>query len=291
MEVIELAGYTEREKLTIAARHLIPKQREAHGLREDQVAVTEEAVGRVVHEYTREAGVRNLDRLIATLFRKVAARVAGDPKITPLRVDAEFAAEALGAPPHLPEVAERTEQAGVVVGLAATNAGGDILFIEATVTPGGEGVRLRLTGQLGDVMKESAEAALSWVRANADSLRITSAALAGSEVHLHVPAGAVPKDGPSAGVALVTAIVSALSGRRAHGHVAMTGEISLRGKVLPVGGIKQKLLAAQRAGVLSVLIPRRNTKDLVEVPQEVLEKLEVVPIDEIGEALARALES
>jgi ATP-dependent Lon protease len=290
MEVIELAGYTEREKLAIAAQHLIPKQREAHGLGAEQVVITDDAIARVVHEYTREAGVRNLDRLIATLFRKVAAKVAGGAAV-PLRVDAAFASEALGAPPHLPEVAERTEQAGVVVGLAATQAGGDILFIEATVSPGGEGVRLRLTGQLGDVMKESAEAALSWVRANAEPLGLASPALAGAEVHLHVPAGAVPKDGPSAGVALVTALVSALSGRRAHGHVAMTGEISLRGKVLPVGGIKPKLLAAQRAGVLTVLIPRRNTKDLVEVPAEVLEKLEVVPIDEIGEALARALES
>jgi ATP-dependent Lon protease len=291
MEVIELAGYTEREKLAIAIRYLIPKQREAHGLRADQVEVGDDAVARVVHEYTREAGVRNLDRLIATLFRKVAARIAADPGTVPLRVDAAFVADALGAPPHLPEMAERTEQPGVVVGLAATSAGGDILFIEASVTPGGEGVRLRLTGQLGDVMKESAEAALSWVRANADALGIVSSALAGSEVHLHVPAGAVPKDGPSAGVTLVTAIVSALSGRRAHGHVAMTGEISLRGKVLPVGGIKQKLLAAQRAGVETVLIPRRNTKDLVEVPAEVLEKLEVVPIDAIEEALVRALES
>ena len=291
MEVIELSGYTEREKLVIAAVHLIPKQQGAHGLRADQVDVTDDAIARVVHEYTREAGVRNLDRLIATLFRKVAAKVAADASVTPLHVDAAFAGEALGAPPHLSEVAERTEQAGVVVGLAATQAGGDILFIEAAVTPGGEGVRLRLTGQLGDVMKESAEAALSWVRANADSLGIISSALAGSEVHLHVPAGAVPKDGPSAGVALVTAIVSALGGKRSRGHVAMTGEISLRGKVLPVGGIKQKLLAAQRAGVHTVLIPRRNTKDLVDVPAEVLEKLEVVPIDVIEEALARALES
>jgi len=291
MEVIELAGYTENEKLAIAAQHLIPKQREAHGLSAEQVAVAEDAIARVVGEYTREAGVRNLDRLIATLFRKVAAKIAADPKGVPLRVDAAFAAEALGAPPHLPEVAERTEQAGVVVGLAATNHGGDILFIEAAVTGGGEGVRLRLTGQLGDVMKESAEAALSWVRANADALGLAAPALPNAEVHLHVPAGAVPKDGPSAGVALVTAIVSALSGKRAHGHVAMTGEISLRGKVLPVGGIKQKLLAAQRAGVTTVLIPRRNTKDLVEVPNEVLEKLEVVPIDAIEEALARALES
>ncbi|HEU4428955.1 MAG TPA: S16 family serine protease, partial [Myxococcota bacterium] len=291
MEVIELAGYTENEKLAIAAQHLIPKQREAHGLTAEQVVITEDAIARVVGEYTREAGVRNLDRLIATLFRKVAAKIAGDANVVPLRVDAAFAGEALGAPPHLPEVAERTEQAGVVVGLAATNHGGDILFIEAAVTPGGEGVRLRLTGQLGEVMKESAEAALSWVRANADALGLSARPLSSAEVHLHVPAGAVPKDGPSAGVALVTAIVSALSGKRAHGHVAMTGEISLRGKVLPVGGIKQKLLAAQRAGVTTVLIPRRNTKDLVEVPQEVLEKLEVVPIEEIGEALGRALEA
>jgi len=291
MEVIELAGYTEREKLAIAAQHLIPKQREAHGLTAEQVTVTEDAITRVVGEYTREAGVRNLDRLIATLFRKVAAKIAADSKTVPLRVDAAFAGEALGAPPHLPEVAERTEQAGVVVGLAATNHGGDILFIEAAVSPGGEGVRLRLTGQLGDVMKESAEAALSWVRANAETLGLTASALSSAEVHLHVPAGAVPKDGPSAGVALVTAIVSALSGKRAHGHVAMTGEISLRGKVLPVGGIKQKLLAAQRAGVTTVLIPQRNTKDLVEVPAEVLEKLEVVPIEGIEEALGRALEA
>jgi ATP-dependent Lon protease len=290
MEVIELAGYTETEKLAIAAQHLIPKQREAHGLSAEHVVVEPAALERVVEEYTREAGVRNLDRLIATLFRKVAARVAAGPLEQPLRVDAEFAAEALGAPPHLPEVAERTEQAGVVVGLAATNHGGDILFLEANVTRAGEGVRLRLTGQLGDVMKESAEAALSWVRSNADALGIPTSALAGCEIHLHVPAGAVPKDGPSAGVALVTALVSALSGRRAHGHVAMTGELSLRGRVLPVGGIKQKLLAAQRAGVQIVLIPRRNTKDLVDVPAEVLEKLEVVPIDAIEEALARALE-
>ncbi len=291
MEVIELPGYTEREKLAIAAQHLIPKQREAHGLRAEQVSIEPDAIERVVQEYTREAGVRNLDRLIATLFRKVAARIAADPKAVPLRVDAAFASEALGPPPHLPETAEHTEQAGVVVGLAATSHGGDILFIEATVAPGGEGVRLRLTGQLGEVMRESAEAALSWVRANAEALGLESAALAGCDLHLHVPAGAVPKDGPSAGLALATAIVSVLSGRRAHGHVAMTGEISLRGKVLPVGGIKPKLLAAQRAGVHTVLLPRRNQKDLVEVPAEVLEKLEIVLIDTIEEALARALES
>jgi ATP-dependent Lon protease len=180
---------------------------------------------------------------------------------------------------------------GVAIGLAATSQGGDILFVEATAIPGGKGVRLRLTGQLGDVMRESAEAALSWVRANAEAYHLDSPVLEAGEIHLHVPAGAVPKDGPSAGVALVTAIVSILSDRRARGTAAMTGEISLRGRVLPVGGIKAKVMAAARAGVTTVLLPRRNEKDLIEVPQEVLEKLEIVPIDSIDEALERALDN
>ena len=205
-------------------------------------------------------------------------------------IDAGFVSEALGAPPHLPESAERTTVPGVVVGLAHTNHGGDILFIEATVLPGGEGVRLRLTGQLGDVMRESAEAALSWVRANADALGLSGTLLSAAEIHLHVPAGAVPKDGPSAGVALATALVSALSGRRAIGTVAMTGEISLRGRLLPVGGIKSKVLAAARAGIQTVVLPRRNEKDLVDVPKEVLEKLEIRLADTIEEVLAIALE-
>ncbi len=290
MEVIELPGYTDRDKLVIAREHLIPKQLESHGLEPQQVRVEDSAVDRVVHEYTREAGVRSLDRFIASLMRKVAARIAADPAAAPISVDAAFAGEALGAPPHLPETAERTELPGVVVGLAATAHGGDILFIEATANAGGKGVRLRLTGQLGDVMRESAEAALSWVRANADRFVPGAAALGAGEIHLHVPAGAVPKDGPSAGVALAAAIVSALSGRRARGEVAMTGEISLRGLVLPVGGIKQKVMAAARAGVRRVLLPRRNAKDLVEVPAEVLEKLEVVLVDTIEEALEHALE-
>jgi ATP-dependent Lon protease len=289
MEVIELTGYTDRDKLVIARRYLIPKQLENHGLTEDQVVLTDDAVSSVVHEYTREAGVRSLDRHFATLIRKVAARIATDASVAPLTVDAEFAVEALGPPPHLPETAERTELAGVVVGLAATTHGGDILFIEATRSPGGEGVRLRLTGQLGDVMRESAEAALSWVRANAGDW-LSEDALAAGEIHLHVPAGAVPKDGPSAGVTLATAIVSALSGRRARGTLAMTGEISLRGRVLPVGGIKEKVMAAARAGVRTVLIPRRNEKDLVDVPPEVLDELELIPIDTVEEALEAALE-
>jgi ATP-dependent Lon protease len=290
MEVIELPGYTDHDKLVIARGHLVPKQLESHGLTPAQVKVEDSAVERVVHEYTREAGVRNLDRHVASLMRKVAARIAADPAAAPITVDAAFVGEALGAPPHLPETAERTEVPGVVVGLAATAHGGDILFIEATANPGGKGVRLRLTGQLGDVMRESAEAALSWVRANAERFAPGAPALGSGEIHLHVPAGAVPKDGPSAGVALAAAIVSALSGRRAHGDLAMTGEISLRGRVLPVGGIKQKVMAAQRAGVRRVLLPRRNAKDLIEVPAEVREQIDVVLVDTIEEALSHALD-
>jgi ATP-dependent Lon protease len=291
MEVIELPGYTERDKLVIARRHLVPHQLEAHGLSEERVEVGDDALEKVVREYTREAGVRNLDRTIATLLRKCASRIAAAGGETKLRVDADFVSEALGAPPHLPEVAERTNQPGVVVGLAHTSHGGDILFIEASVMPGGKRIRLRLTGQLGDVMRESAEAALSWVRSNAGALGLEGETLEACEIHLHVPAGAVPKDGPSAGVALATALVSALSGRRAHGDVAMTGEISLRGRVLPVGDIKSKVMAAARAGVRTVVLPRRNGKDVVEIPPEVLEKLELRFVDTLDEVLAVALES
>jgi len=300
MEVIELPGYTERDKIVIAREHLVPKQREAHGIAASQVEVADDAIEKVVREYTREAGVRNLDRHLASLMRKVARRIAGagaaageaagSGAAAPLRVDADFVAENLGAPPHLPETAERTTLPGVVVGLAHTSHGGDILFVEAAVLPGGEGVRLRLTGQIGDVMRESAEAALSWVRSNAEGLGLVSPALEASEIHLHVPAGAVPKDGPSAGVTLVTALVSALSGRRAHGQVAMTGEISLRGRVLPVGGIKSKVMAAARAGIDTVILPRRNEKDLVDVPKEVLDRVQVKLVDTIESALELALE-
>jgi ATP-dependent Lon protease len=295
MEVIELPGYTERDKLVIARRHLVPKQLEAHGLEEKQVEISEAALEKVVREYTREAGVRNLDRFVATLLRKAARKVAAERakggESQPLQVDEAFVAEALGAPPHLPETAERTTQPGVAVGLATTNHGGDILFIEASVMQGGKGLRLRLTGQLGDVMRESAEAALSWVRSNADALKIDPAKLQNAEIHLHVPAGAVPKDGPSAGVTLVTALVSALSGRCARGEVGMTGEISLRGRVLPVGGIKAKVLAASRAGLETVLLPRRNEKDLVEVPDDVREGLDVRLVETIDDVLANALEA
>jgi ATP-dependent Lon protease len=222
-------------------------------------------------------------------MRKCARRVAEQGPDTRIVVDEAFISEALGAPPHLPESAERTSIPGVAVGLAVTAHGGDILFIEATAMRGGKGIRLRLTGQLGDVMRESAEAALSWVRAHADELGLTEDMLRPGEIHLHVPAGAVPKDGPSAGVALVTAIVSVLSNRRARSLVAMTGEISLRGRVLPVGGIKGKLFAASRAGIETVVLPRRNEKDLVEVPDDVKRALDIRLVDTIREALALTL--
>lgn len=295
MEVIELSGYTENDKKVIAREHLIPKQLEAHGLSADRIEVSDDAIEKVVSEYTREAGVRNLDRNIATLMRKVAKRVASDAASGSdsndgIRLDADFVSNALGAPPHLPETAERTNLPGVAVGLAHTSHGGDILFVEATVMPGGEEITLRLTGQLGDVMRESAQAALSWVRANAPALGLAVDGLEPSEIHLHVPAGAVPKDGPSAGITLVTALVSALSGRRARGNVAMTGEISLRGRVLPVGGIKDKVLAAGRAGIDTVILPRRNEKDLVDIPEEVLEKVAIRLVNTIDEVLDLALE-
>lgn len=289
MEVIELSGYTATEKIEIARTHLVPKQLEAHGLTPDRVDIDEAALEKVASEYTREAGVRNLERFIASLMRKSARTIAEHPETQTLSIDPAFVSEALGAPPHLPEMAERTNIPGIAVGLAVTAHGGDILFIEATSLPGGENIRLRLTGQIGDVMKESAEAALSWVRAHAEELGLDEEALSPGEVHLHIPAGAVPKDGPSAGIALVTAIVSALSNRSARPLLAMTGEISLRGQVLPVGGIKGKLFAASRAGINTVVLPRRNEKDLVEVPDEVKTELDIRLVDTIDEALALTL--
>jgi ATP-dependent Lon protease len=288
MEIIELSGYTESEKLVIARQFLVPRQLEAHGLLAEQIQVEDAALEKVVVEYTREAGVRNLERNVATLMRKCARRISEDRKAI-ITIDSDFVSEALGAPPHLSETAEETSIPGVAVGLAVTAHGGDILFIEAAGNLGGKGIRLRLTGQLGEVMRESAEAALSWVRAHAEELGLSEEAMGPREIHLHVPAGAVPKDGPSAGVALVTALVSLLSDRRAKSKVAMTGEISLRGRVLPVGGIKGKLLAARRAGIDTVVIPKRNEKDLVEVPEEVRNSLGIHLVDTIDEALALTL--
>jgi ATP-dependent Lon protease len=258
-----------------------------HGLTQHHLDFSDEAIDEIIDHYTREAGVRNLERELANVTRGVAVKVASGETIK-TRLDAADLAEYLGPPKFFSEVAERTEQAGVATGLAWTPTGGDILFVEATRMPG-KG-NLVLTGQLGSVMKESAQAALSYVRARAESLGVRSDFLEKSDLHIHVPAGAIPKDGPSAGNALTAAIVSLLTGRRVRGDVAMTGEITLRGAVLPVGGIKEKVLAAHRAGLKRVVLPERNAKDLVDVPPEIKRDLEFVLVKRVDETLSAALE-
>jgi ATP-dependent Lon protease len=290
MEVITLDGYTEDEKLAIARGYLLPRQEAQNGLRLDEVSVSDDAVRDVITEYTREAGVRNLERQLGQILRKAAVRVAEGAE-TPIAIGPEDLREALGRPKFFNEAAERTATPGVVTGLAVTGTGGDILFVEATDMPEeGGGERLVLTGQLGDVMRESARIALSWVQAHADRLGIDASAYQGKRFHIHVPAGAIPKDGPSAGVAMVTALVSLLTGRAVHPHVGMTGEVTLQGRVLPIGGVKQKLLAAHRAGLTDVIIPERNRGDLDDVPEGVREALTIHPVLTADEALAIALE-
>jgi ATP-dependent Lon protease len=290
METIELPGYTEDEKVEIARRHLAPKQATEHGLvLGEDIALTEPALRLVIRSYTREAGVRQLEREIAALCRKVARRRAeGD--LAPVTVDPALVTSLLGAPRFLleEEVADRTRTPGVAVGLAWTPTGGDVLFVEASRMPGGKS--LTLTGQLGDVMKESAQAAVSWVRAHAAELGIAPDFWMRSDIHLHVPAGAIPKDGPSAGVTLATALVSLLRGQPVRPGVAMTGEITLSGRVLPVGGIKEKVLAAHRAGLTTVVLPRQNERQLLEdVPAEVRRQLEVRLVGSVAEVLQHAL--
>jgi ATP-dependent Lon protease len=287
MEVLQLSGYTDDEKIQIAQKYLVPKQTAAHGLTADEVAFDDDAVRAIVRGYTREAGVRNLERQIATVCRKIARDVA-EGKTTHERVTAGHVADYLGRPRFFDEVAERTDRPGVATGLAWTPTGGDVLFVEATMMPSDE-ERLVLTGMLGDVMRESAQAALSYVRSNAESLGIDGDVFAGKTVHLHVPAGAIPKDGPSAGITMVTALTSLATGRPVRDDVAMTGEITLRGKVLPIGGLREKSLAAHRAGIDTVIIPRRNEPDLDDVPSELRDRLEFVLVDEAEEVLRRAL--
>jgi ATP-dependent Lon protease len=288
MEILEIPGYTRREKLAIARRHLIPKQLEEHGITKEQLDITDKAVDLVIDFYTREAGVRTLERQIASIIRGVAVKIAeGDT--TPRRVDDEDQVrEFLGPQKYTSEVAERTEEAGVATGLAWTSVGGEILFIEATRMYGTG--KLQLTGQLGDVMKESAQAALSYVRTNAERYGISKDFLEKSDIHIHIPAGGMPKDGPSAGVTMFTALVSMLTGIRVRHDVAMTGEITLRGRVLPIGGLKEKVLAAHRAGIKRVLIPERNKADLDEVPAEVKNDLEFVAVSKMDQVLEAALE-
>ncbi|MEK7878974.1 MAG: S16 family serine protease, partial [candidate division NC10 bacterium] len=288
MEVIELPGYTEEEKVAIAQRHLIPKQTVEHGLAHgEHVAFTEGALRLLIRNYTREAGLRNLEREIAAICRKAARRLVEGPGDL-LTVTPEVVTELLGAPKFLlEELEERTRVPGVAVGLAWTATGGDILFVEATRMTGGK--TLTLTGQLGDVMKESVQAALSWIRSHAADLCIPGDFWERSDIHLHVPAGAIPKDGPSAGVTMVAALVSLLSGSPVRPRLAMTGEITLSGRVLPVGGIKEKVLAAKRAGVRTVILPGRNEKNLVEdVPPAVRAEMTFHLVDSIEEVLSLA---
>ncbi|MGZ5406165.1 MAG: endopeptidase La [Aeromicrobium sp.] len=287
MELVNLDGYTEDDKVAIARQYLAPRQLERAALSNDEVEITDEALRKMAAEYTREAGVRQLERALAKVFRKVATRLI-DPELSlPVQVNEETLIDYIGRPRFIPESAERTAVPGVSTGLAVTGLGGDVLFIEASAYDGERG--LTITGQLGDVMKESAQIALSYVRAHASGIGIGPEALERS-IHVHVPAGAVPKDGPSAGVTMVTALTSMALGRPVRADVGMTGEVTLNGRVLPIGGVKQKLMAAQRAGLKTVFIPARNEVDLVDVPEEVLAELDVRPVADVAEILALALE-
>ena len=286
MEVLDLPGYTEEEKLEIVKRHIVPKQLIENGLGDRKIDFTSEAISEVVRHYTREAGLRNLEREIAHVFRKIA-RAVTEGEEAPEKILPEAVQKYLGPPKFFAEVADRTNEPGVATGLAWTASGGDILFIESTRMKGQKG--LTLTGSLGDVMKESAQAALSYIRSHADSLGISPDFYDSSDIHVHVPAGAIPKDGPSAGVTLTTSLVSLLTGRPCRPYVAMTGEITLRGRVLPVGGIKEKVLAARRAGIKTIIMPRRNERDLEDIPEELRRELTMHFVDTVDEVLNYAL--
>jgi len=305
MELVTLDGYTEEEKVAIGRDHLLPRQLDRAGLTADEVLIDDGALRLIAAEHTREAGVRQLERAIAKILRKAAVRLAlpaerpldrgassvgtagGRTSPGPIHVDAGSVAEYLGRPRFTPESAERTAVPGVATGLAVTGAGGDVLFIEATAMEGEPG--LTLTGQLGDVMKESAHIALSYLRSHGRALGLDPNALAGRRIHLHVPAGAVPKDGPSAGITMVTALASLVAGRPVRPEFGMTGEVTLSGRVLPIGGVKQKLLAAHRAGLTEVIIPARNEPDLDDLPAEVREALTVHTLADVADVLALAL--
>jgi ATP-dependent Lon protease len=287
MDVIHLSGYTEDEKLGIARKYLVPKQLEAHGLTSKNVAISEGALRVIIREYTREAGVRNLERRIADLLRKTAREIA-DGKTEKIRIDARKARSWLG-PRRVPsDPRKRTADPGVATGLAYTPVGGDVLFIEATAYPG-KG-RLTITGQLGEVMQESAQAALSWVRSHTEALGLPENWFAEYDVHIHVPAGAVPKDGPSAGITIATAISSLVRGVPVADDLAMTGEITLTGQVLPIGGVREKVLAAQRYGLKRVVLPKENEPDLAELPPEARKELQFILVDSIEEVLAVAFD-
>ena len=287
MEVIRLDGYTEDEKVAIARDHLLERQLERNGLEESEVVVTDDALKTVISDYTREAGVRNLEREVGKALRKAATKIAAGDVQPPITIDETDVRDYLGRQKFFFEAADRLAVPGVSTGLAVTGFGGDVLFIEATRMEGEPG--LTLTGQLGDVMKESAQIALSYVRSHALDLGIDSRDLNG-RFHLHVPAGAIPKDGPSAGTAMTTALVSLLTGRTVKPTVAMTGEVTLQGRVLPIGGVKQKVLAAHRAGIREVILPKRNEGDLDDVPEGVRDQITFHVAEDIGEVLGWALD-
>ena len=286
MELIEVPSYTEEEKLQILRRHLMPKQIREHGLRENALKISEDAMKAMIEGYTREAGVRTLERTAASLCRKAAVRMLDSGKRS-MTVGVKVLRELLGAPRYLREDPEKEPRIGVVNGLAYTTVGGEMLEVECTLMPGKGG--MKMTGQLGDVMKESAEAAFSWVRAHSGELKLEDDFYQKIDIHIHVPEGAVPKDGPSAGVTMATALVSALTNTPVRQNVAMTGEITLRGRVLPIGGLKEKTLAAYRAGIDTLVIPEENRKDLEKIPPYVLDKFRIVPVREIREVLDTAL--
>jgi len=287
MEVISLAGYTAEEKLQIARRYLVRRQQEANGLKDGDVELDDDGLREIIQHYTREAGVRNLEREIGKALRHAAVRIA-EGSAGPIRIAVGDLQAILGPPQFENEAAMRTSVPGVATGLAWTPVGGDILFIEATRVPGSG--RLILTGQLGDVMRESAQAALSVVKNRASEFGIDDKRFARSDIHIHVPAGAIPKDGPSAGVAMFMALTSLMTERTVRSDTAMTGEISLRGLVLPVGGIKEKVVAAARAGIRRVMLPARNRKDFEDIPDEARQQLEFVWLDRVEDAVAAGLE-
>jgi len=288
MEVLELPGYTSQEKLMIAKQYLIPRQLSAHGLTQKHLSIADEAVSAVIEKYTREAGVRNLERELGTICRKVARKVA-EGKKTVTRVRAQSVSDYLGPIRFYSELAQREQEVGVVTGMSATAYGGEILFIEATRMPG-DG-KLRLTGQMGDVMQESAQAALSYVKSQADTLGFDPEFFQKNDIHIHVPAGAIPKDGPSAGITMATALASLATGKTVRPDIAMTGEITLRGRVLPIGGVKEKVLAAKRAGIKTVILPKQNEKDFTEIPEDARNGLDFKFTEHVSKVFTAALRS
>jgi ATP-dependent Lon protease len=286
LEVIEFPGYVEEEKLNIARKFLIPRQLQENGLKDTHVMLTDAALSQIVRCYTYEAGVRNLEREIANVFRKLARRIA-EGKRAPARVSAEALFKYLGPPHYSPLETERDDEVGVVTAVAWTEAGGDTMPIEVILMPGKGG--LQVTGQVGEVMQESAQAAMSYLKSRAEQLAVDYDRFDKTDTHIHIPEGAIPKDGPSAGISLATALISAFTGRKVHKEVGMTGEITLRGRVLPVGGVKEKVLAAHRAGIKKVILPRKNDKDLVDVPKSARRDLQFVFVEHMDAVLAEAL--